>query len=468
MDTARKLLFAGKPEEALIRLRRVLLNAKPEDIWKVYELIAAAFHDLCNFECAAQACLDASRTDIYLRSQREHLSNYLFMSHYLPGFSTEDMKFFLDLYASLFVNENSFGFQSHSRAEKISVAFIAPHFCDSSSARFYEALLTDYDREKFSVTAWSLSSYEDQFTKKIRRNVDGYFDISETSLSGSAIRIFEKKADVLFDLGGHTEGGLTLQIAAHRPAWMQMTGIGYCDSTGLDKMHFFVGDRFLTKDAYFSEEIFPLKNAFAFRPNAVMIREKKSLRPSPHKNFTFGCLNNFMKVNKHYLRMVKAILDNVPGSKIIFRDTTPLESRRRALAYQLEELEIRSAEVYCGTDNFFSDYAKIDLILDTFPYPGGMMTALALYMGVPVLNLCGKLPGSRTGADILRIAGLEKLIVYDKKTYIALAIELAKNREWLAELTKKISVKKLTDTKAFVKDFYSKVEIVVNENSNGC
>ena len=53
------------------------------------------------------------------------------------------------------------------------------------------------------------------------------------------------------------------------------------------------------------------------------------------------------------------------------------------------------------------------MILDAFPYPGGMMTALALYMGVPVVNLRGELPHTRTGADMLHIADLDELIVDD-------------------------------------------------------
>ena len=202
------------------------------------------------------------------------------------------------------------------------------------------------------------------------------------------------------------------------------------------------------------------KNAFAFRPNEKMIRARKYRRPFPHKNFTFGSLNNFMKLNDDYLSAVKIILDALPDSKIIFRDTTPLRSRQAALIERLKAFGIERAEVRRGEDNFFTDYAEIDLILDAFPYPGGMMTALALYMGVPVLSLCGDLPHTRTGADILRIADLDALIVHDVDAYIKKAVELASNRAKLAALTRKISIDKLTDTKSFVDDFYSRLEAI--------
>ena len=459
MNTAKKFLDDGRPLEALERLKNLLPTVDEADEWRIHELIGATFHDLCNPEGSAQAYFNAARTDKFLRSQRAHFSNYLFALHYLPQLTAETLANELEIYNSLYRDTKPLELTHH--AEKISVAFIAPHFLDSSAARFYESLLTDFEREKFTVTAWSLSSDEDFFTKKIRRNVDGYFDISETSFEESAIKIRDAGCDVLVDLGGHTEGGSTLQIAAYKPCRVQVTGIGYFDSTGLDAIDYFVGDEFLTTGAHFTEKILSLANVFAFRPNDRMIREKKSLRPFPHKNFTFGCLNNFMKLNDEYLAAVKKILDELPDAKIIFRDTTPLASRQRALIERLKTFGIERAEVRRGADNFFTDYSEIDLILDAFPYPGGMMTALALYMKVPVLNLRGSLPSSRTGADILHIAGMDELIVRDEETFIATAIELATNRARLACLTEKISVDKMTDTKTFVADFYAKISEVI-------
>ena len=458
METARKLLEEGKPLEALDRLKKILPTAQEQ--WRVHELIGAAFHDLADAEGAAQAYFNAARTDRFLRSQRAHFSNYLFALHYLPQLDAAALIHALKIYNSLYRDAETLP-QKNFSSEKISVAFIAPNFCDSSSARFYESLLTDYDREKFFVTAWSLSKEEDAFTKKIRRSVDGFFEIAEVSFEEAAEKIRDAGTEILIDLGGHTEGGSTLQIAAYRPARVQLCGIGYFDSTGLDAIDFFIGDEFLTAhDETFSEKIFALKNAFAFRPNARMIREKKSRRPFPHKNFTFGSLNNFMKLSDDYLSAVKKILDAVPDAKIIFRDTTPLASRQIALRERLKNFGIERAEIRRGSDNFFTDYIEIDLILDAFPYAGGMMTALALYMGVPVLNLCGSLAFSRTGADILHIAALDEMIVTDADAYIKKAVDLSANPSRLAALTEKFSFDKLLDTKTFVEDFYERLEAI--------
>lgn len=460
MDTAKKLLASGKPLEALERLKTLLPNVDADNQWRVHELIGACFHDLADADGAAQAYFNAATTDKYLRSQRAHYSNYLFALHYLPQLDAPALINALAVYNSLYRDVEPLP-EVNRVAEKISVAFVAPNIFDSSAARFYEALLTDYDRDRFTVTAWSLSAEEDAFTKKIRRNVDAYTALAETSFFDAAQMIRDAGTDILIDLGGHTEGGETLQIAAYRPARVQLCGIGYFDSTGLDAIDYFIGDEFLTADdATFAEKILPLANAFAFRPNARMIRERQARRPFPHRQFTFGSLNNFMKLSDAYLAAVKKILDAVPDARIIFRDTTPLASRQRALIERLEALGLERFEVRRGSDNFFTDYAEVDLILDAFPYPGGMMTALALFMGVPVLNLRGDLASTRTGADMLHIADADDLIVTDADAYVEKAVDLATNRGRLAALTAKINLDKLTDTKAFVEDFYARLEAI--------
>lgn len=460
MDTAKQLLDAGRPLEALDRLKQLLSTVDASDEWRIHELIGAAFHDLANPAGAAQAYFNAARTDKFLRSQRAHFSNWIFALHYLPHVDAETLDNELAIYGSLFRDVEPIPKSLRISHSALRIAFVSPNFCDSSAARFYEPLLTDFDRDKFTVTAWSLSAEEDAFTKKIRRNVDGYTDISETSFEEAAIKIRNAGCDVLVDLGGHTEGGATLQVAAYKPCRVQVTAVGYFDSTGLDAIDYFVGDEFLTAGAHFTEKILSLENAFAFRPNEQMIQARSQRRPYPHA-LTFGCLNNFMKLSDDYLTAVAKILDAVPDAQIIFRDTTPLASRQRALVERLKTFGIERAQVRRGADNFFTDYSEIDLILDAFPYPGGLMTALALYMKVPVLNLRGELASSRTGADILRIANVDELIVADVDAFIAAAIDLAHNRAKLSALTEKISVDKMTDTNGFVADFYAKLSEVI-------
>ena len=449
MEQAKKLLAQGKPLAALERLKEIL---KTNSAWQVHELIGAAFDDLADAEGVAQAYFNAAQADEVLRMQRTHFANYIFALHYLPQVTAENFFDAAQIYKSLYREVETLP-PLKSSAKKIHIAYIAPHFLDSAAARFYESLLTAYDRGKFFVTAWSLSAREDSFTKKIRRNVDGFFCIEQTSFEEAAKKIRNSGADILFDLGGLTEGGVTLQVAAYKPARVQISGVGYFDTTGI--LDYFLTDNFLATE-FFTEKLLTVENAFAFTPNKKMIAAKKtnhlSIYPSDH--LTYGCLNNFLKITDEYLNTVKKILLQVPQAKIIFRDTTPLESRRAALIERLKSLEIPRAEVFVGADNFFEDYAQIDLILDTFPYNGGAMTSLAIFMGVPVLNLRGEMHFSKVGADILRIAGLENFVANNLDEYIKKAVNFQRQ---------KVSSGKLTDTKNFVDSVYKIFEKIKNE-----
>ena len=446
MEIAKKLLMQGKPLAALERLKKIL---QTDENWQVHELIGATFHDLADAEGAAQAYFNAAQADTILRFQRAHFSNYIFALHYLPQVTAENLFDAAQIYNSLYRDTKTLQPLKKS-SNKIHVAYISPHFLDSSAARFFESLLTDYDREKFFVTAWDMSGREDNFTKKIRRRVDGFFNIAETSFEEAALKIRDGGADILFDLGGHTEGGVTLQVAAYKPARVQISGVGYFDTTGV--ADYFLTDNFLA-DENFTEKLLTVENAFAFTPNEKMLAAKKNLVRTQNKNLVFGCLNNFMKITDEYLLTVKKILAQVSNAKIIFRDTTPLESRRVALIERLKNFGIERAEVYTGTDDYLGDFKGLDLILDTFPYNGGFMTALGLYMGVPVLNLKGDKHFSKIGADILRIAGLENFIAENLDEYIKKAVNFKRQ--------KILSVGKLTDTKNFVAEVYRKFEEVL-------
>ncbi|MBO4779207.1 MAG: hypothetical protein J5497_01070, partial [Selenomonadaceae bacterium] len=109
MDIAQKFLDTGKPLEALDHLKKLLPTFDADNQWRVHELIGATFHDLCNADGAAQAYLNAAMTDKYLRSQRSHFSNYLFVLHYLPQLDAPTLINELAVYNSLYRDTESVG-----------------------------------------------------------------------------------------------------------------------------------------------------------------------------------------------------------------------------------------------------------------------------------------------------------------------------------------------------------------------
>jgi predicted O-linked N-acetylglucosamine transferase (SPINDLY family) len=84
--------------------------------------------------------------------------------------------------------------------------------------------------------------------------------------------------------------------------------------------------------------------------------------------------------------------------------------------------------------DYLSHIPVADLFLDTFPFNGGASTNDVLWMGVPLLTLCGASFAARMGAALLRASGMEELITYTHSEYEAAAVRLAQQPAQLAAL----------------------------------
>jgi len=83
---------------------------------------------------------------------------------------------------------------------------------------------------------------------------------------------------------------------------------------------------------------------------------------------------------------------------------------------------------------YLAAHSEVDLILDTFPYPGGTTTCEALWMGVPTLTLAGDTLLSRQGVSLLSASGLSGWIAADEEEYVARAVAFASDLGRLAAL----------------------------------
>ena len=151
---------------------------------------------------------------------------------------------------------------------------------------------------------------------------------------------------------------------------------------------------------------------------------------------TFGCLNNFCKVNGGVLALWAAVMRAVPGSRLLL-----LAPRGRAQARVLTELaamDIDSSRVsfveHQPRPQYLSTYNRIDIGLDTFPYNGHTTSLDAFWMGVPVITLVGQTSVGRAGLSQLINLALSDLVASNEAQFIAVATQLANDRSRVAAL----------------------------------
>ena len=412
-----------------------------------YEEKAEEFKLSGDAEGVAAALYQAAVHDRYLRSQRQHYSGYLFALHYLEEIGAEDLRAAHLAYGELYAEEEVLPPAHACQHEKIRIGYLSPRLVENSVMRFAEPLLLGLDKDAFEVFAFSMGEEEDDTTERIRGALDEqgagkhYFCLYGLSIEEGARAIREQEIDILFDLGGHSEGGQTLMLLAKKPAPVQLSGLGYFDTLGLPEgmVDGFLADEILLplgEEEKFLEPLFRLPQAFAFQPTAAMKDFRAGLsRRKVQGEVVFGVVQNVLKITDSTLKAWGRILQEVPGSRLLIKDVLPkserierLRQRAAALGLPLERLELVG-----GSLSFWDIYREVDLVLDTFPYPGGYMTALALYFGVPVVTLQGDSYGSRFGAAILKAAGREEWIADSVEEYVKSAVELGRKPAMLSQ-----------------------------------
>ena len=410
---------------------------------KIANLMGQCCRILGKTDEAAQAYNKASEWASEQALKAMEYSNYLFNLHYSGSHSAEYLRQQAEGFGQLFHGVEIF--KQHPRRDldkPLRIGYLSPDIRHHVVLCFCYDLLTAYSRDKFEVYVYMLGP-EDEYSDKIRRHVAGWRNLRGMPFHDAARVIHDDEIDILVDLAGHTKGN-GLPIMAYKPAPVQISGIGYFASTGLDAVDYFLGDCSLDGDGAsheFVEDLIVLPHShFCYRPlhNVPLPQEAPFLR---NGYVTFGSFNNFAKVTDEVLAVWNKILMAVPQSHLLLKASvfdggeTEAYTRERLLkaGLPMDRVECRGF-----SEDYLSSYGDMDIALDTFPYPGGGTSCDALYMGRPLISLVGKSHGERFGYSLLKNLGLGELAAFSEDEYISRAVMLAEDRELLAGLQKSI------------------------------
>lgn len=396
-------------------------------------------------------------------------SKGLFLSNYRESGNKNQLELHLQ-FARLLRTEMSFPHDAEKRrrSHSLRIGYISPDFRQHAAAYFFSPLLRDADKEHFSVYVY-FTGVADHVTQRFKKMAGKWRDVSNKTPVQIAHQIYEDRIDILVDLSGHTQGSC-LAVMNYQPAPVQVSGIGYINTTGLEKIDYYLTDHICCPDDYSNKYLVeePLRMDgchLCYAPDVMRALKSKGVNaPVTEKGYiTFGCFNNFAKVTDELLLMWRNILVGVKNSKLIIKSKTCsvpdgqeiIKKRFARIGGDVSRLDLRPF-----SPDYLSQYNDVDIALDTFPYNGGLTTCDALYMGVPVITMAGRSHGSRYGETLLRAVGLPELIADGERTYISKAIQLAKNTEVLnklhQELPAMMKASLLMDGKSYMRDLEDK------------
>jgi predicted O-linked N-acetylglucosamine transferase (SPINDLY family) len=301
--------------------------------------------------------------------------------------------------------------------------------------------LTNRSSESLEIYAYSNLSKVDAITERIRALCHHWREVFALSDEEAVQLIKNDEIDILIDLSGHS-GRTRLPVFAWKPAPVQVSWLGYFDTTGVEAIDYLIADPLTlpeSEEIYFTETIWRLPDTrLCFTPPDTNVTIR-SLPALAEKQFTFGCFNNLNKMGESVVELWARVLIAVPNSRLFLKARQLYQPlARESVIEQFGRHGIEPSRLILegpeSRANYLAAYNRVDIALDPFPYTGGTTTTEALWMGVPVLTLSGEHFLSRQGLGLLANAGLTEWVASDPDDYVSRAVSHASNLERLAGL----------------------------------
>jgi predicted O-linked N-acetylglucosamine transferase (SPINDLY family) len=380
-------------------------------------------------------------------SYSEALVNRLNTIHFHVGFGPEEIlaetRKFEEIFALPLAPEIQPHTNDRSADRRLRIGYVSPDFRDHVVGRNVLPVLRRHDKSKFEIFCYASVYREDEITGQFRSAADVWRNIVNVGDAEVAKMIRDDEIDILVDLGMYLAHSRPL-VFARKPAPVQVAFAAYPGTTGLSAIDYRLTDPYLDpngRDEFYSEKSIRLPHSFwCFDP--LEVDAPVNRLPAMDAGYiTFGCLNNFCKVTDRTLELWAKVLREVPDSRLILQTKTG-RHRERILSKLGIDPDRVEFSLYLPRPKYLRLYHRIDLGLDTFPYNGHTTSLDSLWMGVPVVSLCGQTVASRAGFSQSSNLGLaDQLVAETDERFVELAVNLARDLPRLSELRRSLRVR---------------------------
>ncbi|EDY16422.1 TPR repeat-containing protein [Chthoniobacter flavus Ellin428] len=467
----------GLLDEAMLAFRRALeMDPHLSEAWhnlgnafrdrgQFDEAIASyqqALASKCDYAAAivslGNACKDQGRLDEAMNAFRRALqlqpedagthSNLVYSLEFHPasetGIITREQERWNERFAASWKQKVPAHANDRSGTRRLRIGYVSSDFKDHVIGRNVLPLLQCHDRAGFEVVCYSGVETADELTAEFRRQADEWHATADVPDEALANAIRRDRIDILVDLTQHLAGN-RLPAFAREPAPVQVSFAGYPQTSGVAAIPYRISDRWLEKGglensegmvkATAREQVFLIDSFWCYDPCGAGV-QTNALPAENAGMITFGCLNNFCKVNDPLLKLWARGLKAVKNSRLILLSHEGSQTQRTRQFLEGEGVDPAHIEFVAPRSRkpYLELYHRLDIALDPFPYNGHSTSLDALWMGVPVVSLCGDRPVSRAGLSQLSNLGLPELVASTKDRYVDIATGLANDIPRLKEL----------------------------------
>ena len=363
------------------------------------------------------------------------------------------------------IKNDTFKYESNKN-NKIKISFLSADFKIHSVSFFIKDLIKRMDKSTFEISLISNLNITDQddLSHELKQLADHWYDVQEMTDDKLVNFLRSLNIDILFDLSGFTQGN-RLEVVAKRCAKTQIIWLGYNNTLCLQNVDYLIADKNLIKpneENLYKEKILYMPNIW----NSLSVPEKlpdidNKLKLKSSK-FTLCSFNNFHKLSDKTIETWSKILSH-NNTQILLKDSLQggEDLKENVIKKFLKNNVNLEQLIFLENQETIYDhlklYNKVNLALDTFPYPGVTTSCEAILMGVPVLTLRGFNFNSRCGESIMKNLNMEEMIADNEFDYIDKAISIMNDKNFTERnginLRKKALSSPLFDMNTFANNF---------------
>lgn len=309
------------------------------------------------------------------------------------------------------------------------IAWLSTGFNRSPVSIFFREVSAQLPRKDLAHLFYHDSTKHDDQTKRFRQAADVWRETATLDHRQLADQIRADDIHVVVEMNGHGPGN-RLRALDLRPAPLQISWLDYFHSTGANCMDVFLADDYLVPEHLkenFTERVVYLESG---RLCYSIPAGEHAPGPVNDDPVVLCCFNRLSKLNDSVLKAWGEIMTVLPRATLQLRAVVlgdepsrqRFAERARAAGLPMERVQFAGGGAY---EEILDAYRGVDIALDPFPFSGCATTCDALWMGVPVVTLCGETMAARQSAALLSRIDLDDLVAHDESAYVRKVIELA-------------------------------------------
>lgn len=339
--------------------------------------------------------------------------------------------------------------------EKIKLAFVSKNFqTQHTIGQLNQGLIQHLDRNHFDIMVFHTDDVRTQRNPLWSENTTEITWLPSSDLDKTAEIILNYEADCLFypDIGMEA---FSYYNAFRHLSPLQVTTWGHPVTSGSHAIDYFIGF-----DAAFhennpldySESLVSLPKSLIALPSfegtlTSNIKKDRSYFGFSPQETLYLCSQSLFKIHPEMDTYLLGILENDPKGKLVFIEgSNPAwqETLMKRWSMQTSPTTLQRIifQPRLTPDEFIAFQSIADVLLDSFPFAGGLTSLQALSLNVPIITMAStQLSGNLTSAYYKEM-NLAHLICQNKEEALRQALAWGKNKDLNQEIRERITQQK--------------------------